>query len=253
MTILMQRLRTLQLRLNSVDPGAVRAASERILEWRSVAGYVKGAEARRRRLHAHVTNSMDSLATDFGARLENQFLPRLTKSLATLIPEVESRAVEAANSRSVELEDECDGRVRAAEKNSALADVQLNELRQASADTYRTLADFTDRLDQIWADDSIESIGGWRDAMERVKTEKDASEKASLDSLREDARGDDNEEGEPSSVRLTCPICKEPKGKRQPRTGLFEDLAGIVNVAPYRCSRCMVKFYRYRPSRKRKA
>jgi hypothetical protein len=50
MTLLMQRLRTLQLRLNAVDPGAVKEATQRVLEWRSAAGEAKGAENRRRRL-----------------------------------------------------------------------------------------------------------------------------------------------------------------------------------------------------------
>jgi hypothetical protein len=250
-TILMQRLRTLQLRLNSVDPGVVQAAAQRVLAWRSAASDAKGAEARRRTLHAHVTESADGVVTDFEQRMHNEFLPRLTQSFRSLLPEIQSRAEDVSGKRVQELEDQYNGRVITVERSSAAADAQMNELREASAEVYQKLADVAERLDRIWAEDD-ETLAGWHDAMEKVRADQEAMEKTPMEAFREGAFGDDDDDEEPTTVRLTCPICHEKTGKRQPRTGFFEDLAGVINIAPYRCSRCMVRFYRYRPSRRRK-
>jgi hypothetical protein len=246
----MQRLRTLQLRLNSVDPGVVQAAAQRVLDWRSAESEAKGAEARRRRTHAYVTESMEGVITDFEQRMHNEFLPRLTQSFRTLLPEIQDRGAEITGKWVEELEDQYKARVIAVERTSAAADAQMNELREASAEVYQKLAAVTDRLDQIWAEDD-ETLAGWHDAMEKVRADQEATEKTPMDAFREGAFGDDDEEEEHTTVRLTCPICHDKTGKRQPRTGFFEDLAGVVKIAPYRCSRCMVRFYRYRPSRKR--
>jgi hypothetical protein len=252
MTLLMQRLRTLQLRLNSVDPGAVTEAGERVLEWRGAAGDARGAENRRQRVHTYVTGSMNDLTADLGQRLESEFLPRLTQSFRTLIPEVQSRADAVAGMRAMELEDEYTGRLRALERNTAASDAQLTELLDACADTYRKLSEVNERLDRIWADDGVDTVGGWRTAMSQVRAEKEASEKTPIESFREDAFGDDDDLDLASYTGLTCPICHELTGKRQARTGFMEDFAGVVGIAPYRCSRCMIRFYRYRPSRKHK-
>jgi len=252
MTLLMQRLRTLQLRLNAVDPGAVREASERVLEWRSAAGDAMGAENRRRRLYAYVTERMESVRGDFEGRIESEFLPRITQSFRNLIPEVQSRAETVAGMRALEIEDEYNLRIKALERNFSGADEQLNELRSAGVGAYRKLAEVTERLDQIWADETSDSVGSWRDAMAKVRAEKEASEKTPMEAFREDAYGDDDEVEESIAYRLTCPICHENTGKRQPRTGFLEDFVGVFGIAPYRCSRCMVRFYRYRRSRKRK-
>jgi hypothetical protein len=251
LTILMQRLRTLQLRLNSVDPGVVQAAAERVLEWRSAAGEVKAAESRRRRLHAYVTESVDGVVTDFEYRMHNEFLPRLTQSFRNLLPEIQNRGAEITRTREEELEDHYNSRVIAVERSSAAAAAQMDELRNASAEVYRKLATVAERFDQILAEDD-EALAGWRDAMEKVKTEQEAMDVSPMEAFREDAFGFDDDDDEPTTVRLRCPVCHERTGKRQPRTGFFEDLGGIINIAPYRCSRCMVRFYRYRPSRRRK-
>jgi hypothetical protein len=248
----MQRLRTLQLRLNAVDPGAVKEASERVLEWRSTAGQAKAAENRRLRIHAFVTGAMSETAADFGQRLENGFLPRITQSFRTLIPEIQSRADATSGMRSLELDDEFGGRLRALERNTAVADTKLAELHRASEEAYKKLAEVNERLDQIWADEHSDGVGSWREAMAKVRAEGEANEKTPMEAFREDAFYDDDDVDEPTTPRLRCPICKEKTGKRQPRTGFIEDFAGIVGIAPYRCSRCMVRFYRYRPSRKKK-
>ncbi len=115
----MQRLRTLQLRLNSVDPGVVQAATKRVLEWRSAAGESKEAEARRRALHAYATGSADGVVTDFERRMHNEFLPRLTQSLRNLLPEIQNRGTDITGSRAEELEDQYNSRVIAVERSSA--------------------------------------------------------------------------------------------------------------------------------------
>jgi hypothetical protein len=251
MTMLMHRLRTLQLRLNSVDPGAIKEATQRVLDWRAAAGDAKAAEHRRSRMHTYVTRSAKELNEDFGQRLDSDFLPRITQSFRTLIPEVRNRAEAISAMRALELEDECNGRLKALERNSAAADTQLAELCKVSEDAYKKLAEVNERFDQIWMVDRTDGAGSWRDAMARVQAEKEANDKTPMEAFREDSffGGDDVEE--PGSVRLNCPMCKEATGKRQPRTGVMEDFAGIVGIAPYRCSRCMVRFYRYRPSRKK--
>jgi hypothetical protein len=252
MTMLMQRLRTLQLRLNSVDPGAVKEATQRVLAWRTVAGEGKGAESRRRRMHAYITGSVNEANAVFGARIEKEFLPRITQSFRTLIPEVQSRAGAISEIRALELDEEYNGRLKAVERNTLAADAQLAELRRTSEDAYRKLAEVNERFDQIWFDDNTEGVGGWRAAMAKVRAEKEGTDKTPMEAFREDSYFGGDEVDEPSTPRLNCPMCKERTGKRQPRAGLMEDLAGVFGIAPYRCSRCMVRFYRYRPSRKNK-
>jgi hypothetical protein len=240
----MQRLRTLQLRLNSVDPGAVREAGERVLAWREVAGHAKGAESRRRRLQSYVTDSIEALNSDFSRRLHGDFLPRLDQSFRSLFPEVENRATAMANMRALQLEDEYSGRLKTLERTFSSADGQLAELRAACEETYKKLAEFNYRLDQIWGDESLGDLTGWRTEMSKIRAEQDAAEKSPIEAFREGAFGDSDFE-EPVTMRLTCPMCREKTGKRQPRTGLMEDFAGLFGIAPYRCSRCMLRFYRY--------
>jgi hypothetical protein len=252
MTMLMQRLRTLQLRLNSFDPGAIKEAKQRVLGWRAAAGDARAAERRRGEMHSYVMYSAKALNADFGNRLESEFLPRITVSFQTLIPKVRDRAEAASGMRAVEIEDDCHGRMKALERRSAAADVQLTDLCKVSEDAYKKFADVTERFDQIWNLESPSEAGGWRDAVQKVRAEKEASEKSPMEAFREDSFFDDDDADEPGSLRLNCPMCKAATGKRQPRTGVMEDIAGIVGIAPYRCSRCMVRFYRYRPTRKKK-
>ena len=148
--MLMQRLRTLQLRLNSVDPGAIKEATQRVLDWRAAAGEAKGAENRRRRLHQYVTRSANEVNADFGQRLESDFLPRITQSFRTLFTEVRDRVEAASEMRAVEIEDDCNGRMKTLERRSAAADVQLSELCTVSENTYKRLAEVTGRFDQVW-------------------------------------------------------------------------------------------------------
>jgi hypothetical protein len=250
MTMLMQRLRTLQLRLNSVDPGAIKEATQRVLDWRAAAGEAKGAENRRRRLHQYVTRSANEVNADFGQRLESDFLPRITQSFRTLFPEVRDRVEAASEMRAVEIEDDCNGRMKTLERRSAAADAQLSELCKVSENSYQRLAEVTERFDQVFRLEGPEGAGNWRDAMAKVRAEKEANGKTPMEAFRGDSFFDEDEMDEPGSLRLNCPVCKEATGKRQPRTGVMEDFAGIVGIAPYRCSRCMVRFYRFRPTRK---
>lgn len=252
MSILMQRLRTLQLRLNSVDPGAIREATQRVLNWRAAAGEAKGAENRRLQLHTYVERSVNQLTADFGGWMESDFLPRITKSFQTLVPDVRTRSEALAGMRTLELEKDCDGRLKAVERRAATADTQLTELCKVSEEAYKKLAEVNERFDRIWAIEGAEGAAGWRDALSRVRADKEASEKTPMEAFREDAFFDEEDLDGPGSLRLNCPMCKQATGKRQPRTGVMEDFAGIVGIAPYRCSRCMVRFYRYRPSRRKK-
>ena len=249
--MLMQRLRTLQLRLNSVDPGAIKEATRRVLDWRAAAGDAKSAENRRGRVYAYVVRSGQDVNADFGQRLETDFLPRITQSFRTLLPEVRNRAEAVSQMRILELEDDCTGRLKALERNTAAADIQLTELCKVSEDAYRKLAEVSERFDQAWMVDRGEGAASWRDALAKVRAENEANEKTPMEAFRKDSFFDEDGAEEAGSVRLNCPMCKEATGKRQPRTGVMEDFAGIVGIAPYRCSRCMIRFYRYRPSRKK--
>ncbi len=244
----------MQLRLNSVDPGAVKQASQRVLDWRSFAGDVKASEQRRTKLHSYATTELRDLTRDFSQRMDDDFIPRLTQSFRTLIPEIQERADSMSDLRVLELEDEFGGRLRALERYMASADNQMADLREASIDSYKRLAEFNERLDQIWADENLDNVGGWRAAIDKIRQEREESEKTPYDVFREDAFGDydDEEADEPTAKGLTCPACKEPKGRRQPRTGFLEDLGGVIGIAPYHCSRCMVRFYRFRPRRNKR-
>jgi hypothetical protein len=252
MTMLMQRLRTLQLRLNSVDPGVIKEATQRVLEWRAAASDAKGAEHRRGQMYSYVTQSARDMNADFGQRLESDFLPRITQSFRTLIPEVRTRAEAVSGMRAVEIEDDCNGRLKALERRSAAADSQLSELCLVSEDAYKKLAQVNEHFDRVWTIESPDGTGIWCEVMAKVRAEKEANEKTPMEAFREDSFIDEDDADEPGSLRLNCPMCKEATGKRQPRTGVIEDFAGIVGIAPYRCSRCMVRFYRYRPTRKKK-
>jgi hypothetical protein len=249
--ILTQRLRSLQLRLNSVDPGALGESAERVLNWRAVAGEAGGAEGRRIRVHAYVTGSVNAVTADFDRGLQRQFLPRLAQSFRSVSPELQGRADALSGMDARELELEYASRLKALERHTVSADNQLAELRSGCEDTYMKLAEVNERLDQIWANDDTESVGGWRSAIAKIRAEKAAGEKTPLQVFREDAFRDDEDQDKPGFTCLTCPTCHEATGMRQPRTGFMEDLAGVVGMAPYRCSRCMVRFYRYRPARKR--
>jgi hypothetical protein len=253
MTLLMQRLRTLQLRLNAVDPGAVKNANERLLAWRSAAGDIKGAENRRRLLQIYVTGSANDLVKDIRGALQSRFLPKLDQSFRSLLPAVQSRAEAVSGMRMLEIEDSCSPRLKALDRIAASADAQLTDVQAVCLDAYQKLADINDRMDSTWSDESLENIGGWRNAMAKVRTEKEAAEKTPMESFREEAysQDDDGNPEEPTSTRLTCPMCQQKTGKRQPRTGLMEDFAGMFGIAPFRCGRCMVRYYRFRPHRKR--
>jgi hypothetical protein len=250
MALLMQRLRTLQLRLNSVDPVAKRHAVERVLEWRAVKGEMKARENRRAGLQKYVIAGATEATYEFADRFETEFLPRLTASFETLIPEVERRAAAVSESRAIELEDEFAGRLTALERRNAQADLQLAELREACAGSYRRFAEVNDRLDRIWEDQEAEGIGGWRIILRKANTEKDANEKTPLEIFREEQLGED-EFDSAETPGLICPVCAAPRGRRKPRTGLMDDLLGLVGVSPYQCKRCLCRFYRLSLRRRR--
>jgi hypothetical protein len=251
MALLMQRLRTLQLRLNSVDATSAKAAGERVLEWRAFLGETKAREKRRRRLYAHVVDSAKAVTADFEHRFESGFLRRLSESFHTLEPAIEGRASVLAGSRAFDLEDEFGGRLNALERRSAAADAQLAELRAACGETYEKFAEANARLDEIWANDDTEGVGGWRQMLRKVNLEREASLKTPLQAFREDAYGDGEDLDGPDAIGLTCPMCLDKTGRRRPRTGVTDDVLGLIGIAPFRCPRCMVRFYRFRPGKRR--
>jgi uncharacterized coiled-coil protein SlyX len=239
--LLMQRLRTLQLRLNSVDPAAQQAASERVLEWRSLAGETRARENRRTQLYGAVTGGASDATHDFAQRFEFDFLPKLTQSLSTLLPQIQQTADSISTSRALRLEDDYGSRLVALERRTAEADAQLAELRQACLDGYKGMAEVNERLDAIWDNQEKEGIGGWRVVMKTASLEKEANYKTPMDAFREEAFDD---EFAADTKGKTCPVCGEPKGRRKHRTGIMDDLLGLISIDPYQCKRCYCRFYR---------
>jgi hypothetical protein len=252
MMLLMQRLRTLQLRLSAVDPVAAQEAEERVLNWRAFVGEMKAREARRRRLHGCISEAMNQVTLDFGQRLEEKLLPRLSESFRILAPVVESRAATVSGMRALELEDEFTGRLSALERRNMSADSQLAELRAACADVYKRCAEVNESIDQIWTDQNPEGLGGWRQTVDKATKEKESKERSPLQAFKEDSILDESELEGPSWVGLTCPSCNEPTGRRKHREGFKDDLIGLLGIAPYWCPRCMVRFYRRRTSKIRR-
>ena len=253
MMLLMQRLRTLQLRLSAVDPVANQKAEERVLTWRAFLGEMKARETRRRRLHAYVSESVHQTAAGFGELIEQKFLPRLTESFDTLAPVIESRAATVSGMRAMEIEDEFIGRLSALERKGVSADSQLAELRVACTDVYKRCADVNESLDQIWDDQDTNGLGGWRQTVDQASKTKDANEKSRLQLFKEESGIDvteDNLDG-PGWVGMRCPSCNELTGRRKHREGFIDDFLGLFGISPFFCPRCMVRFYR-RKSMKRK-
>jgi hypothetical protein len=254
MALLMQRLRTLQLRLNSVDPAAVQESSERVREWRAFWGEAKARETRRRRLYAYVTGSTEAVIDDFANQFESQFLPRISESFRILKPAIECRAATIPELRVPEIEDEFAGRLHALERRSSAADVKLAELTAACTDAYQKFAEVNQRLDQIWAEERAEGVGSWRAAMRKVSEDLEVNGKTAWQSFREESLFDEGELDGPGSVGLTCPSCGYLSGRRKRRTGIKDDVLALVSIAPFWCSRCMVRFYRFRQApRKRRS
>lgn len=246
MTLLMQRLRTLQLRLNSVDSVVIQEAGERVLEWRRFLEETKARENRRRQLYAYVTESTQETTTAFANCFDSQFLPRLSESFDKLKPAIESRAA------AIGIEDEFDGRLSALERRNAEADAQLVELRAACSGAYEKLSEVNDRLDRIWADQSTEGFGSWRVVVRKTREEKEVSTRTPLQSFRDNSFYDDSDPDEAERIGMICPQCWEPSGRRKRRAGLKDDLLGLLGIAPFGCPRCMVRFYRLQPVRRRR-
>jgi hypothetical protein len=239
--LLMQRLRTLQLRLNSVDPVAQQAASERVLEWRSLAGETKARENRRTQLYGAVTDGAGEATRDFAYRFEFDFLPKLTQSLSGLLPQIEQTGDSISASRALRLEDDYGARLVALERRTAEADAQLAELRQACLDGYKGMTEVNERLDAIWDNQEKDGIGGWRVVMRTASQEKEANYKAPMDAFREESF---DEEFTADTKGRICPVCGEAKGRRKHRTGVIDDLLGLISIDPYQCKRCYCRFYR---------
>jgi hypothetical protein len=248
----MQRLRTLQLRLNSVDPAAAKEATERVLEWRACLGETKARENRRRRLYAYVTDSAKETIEDFRDGLGSRFPERLSSAFDSLLPELRNLAEWTLASVAESLEADYGGRLGTLEKRGAAADEQLAELRSTCLGTYVKFSEANARLDQIWENDEVEGVGGWRAMTRKLRAEKEASEKTPLEVFREESFSEVRPLEARGFVGATCPVCGEQTGKRKARSNLVDDLVGMVGVHPYKCSRCMVRFYRFRPGRRRK-
>jgi hypothetical protein len=166
------------------------------------------------------------------------------------MPEIQRRAEIVSGARAVDLEDEFSARLGALERRNSLADLQLAELRQACAGSYRRFAEVHERLDRIWEDQESEGIGGWRVVVRNATIEKQSTSKTPLEVFREEQFGDDDSDN-PETPGLSCPVCHAPKGRRKPRTGLVDDLLGLVGIAPYQCRRCLCRFYRLNLRHKR--
>jgi hypothetical protein len=245
--LLLQRLRTLQLRLNSVDPGAQKATVDRVLEWRALAGETKARENRRTKLLSMVTRGAGEATRDFAMRFEEEFVPRLTNSCTGLVEQIEQAGDTLSPSRAAGLEDEYATRLAALERHTVEADVQMAELREACMRGYRGLTEVNDRLDSIWENQETEGIGGWRIVMRQAAAEKEAKTKSSMEAFREEAF----DEGFTTETRgRVCPVCGEAKGRRKPKTGIVDDLLGLVSIDPYQCKRCYCRFYRLNPGKR---
>jgi hypothetical protein len=239
--LLLQRLRTLQLRLNSVDPIAQKATAGRILEWRAAAGETRARENRRNKLQSAVIEKAGGVAHDFAVRFEEEFLSRLTDSFSALIPEIEQVGDAISLGQAARLEDDYGSRLVALERRTAEADAQMTELREACMHGYRGLAEVNNRLDSIWDNQETQGIGGWRIVMRQAAAEKEAKTKSSMEAFREEAFDD---EFTTETRGRVCPVCGEAKGRRKPKTGIIDDLLGLVSVDPYQCKRCYCRFYR---------
>jgi hypothetical protein len=248
--LLMQRLRTLQLRLNSVDPVAKQATADRVLEWRALAGETKAGENRRTHLYTAVAEGTSDANHEFARRFEYDFLPKLTQSLSGLIPQIEQTADSISSARAIRLEDDYGSRLFALERRTAEADAQLAELREACLRGYKGMADVNERLDAIWDNQEKEGIGGWRVVMKNASVEKELNEKTPMQSFREEAFDDDFTADTKGRI---CPICGEPKGHRKPRTGVIDDVLGLISIDPYQCKRCYCRFYRLNLRKRRQA
>jgi len=253
MMLLMQRLRTLQLRLSAVDPVANQKAEERLLTWRAFLGEMKAREVRRRRLHAYVSSSVNQTAADFGQLIEEKLLPRLTESFETLAPVIETRAATVSGMRAMEIEDDFIGRLSALERKGMSADSQLAELRVACADVYKRCAEVNESLDQIWDDQDSNGLGSWRQTVDKATVAKVASERPRMEIFKEESGIDVSEESLDGLgwVGMRCPSCNELTGRRKHREGFIDDFLGLFGISPFFCPRCMVRFYR-RKSMKRK-
>jgi hypothetical protein len=190
---------------------------------------------------------------DFGQRFEGQVLPRISTSFVTLMTAVEGRAAALSGARATELEDEFAARLYSLERRNAAADTQLAELRAACTETYRRFSEVNERLDQIWFDDNTEGLGGWRETVQKLNLEKAANDKTPLEAFRRDSAMGEDEAEATAATGITCPMCGERSGRRKPRTGMKDDLLGMAGIAPFWCSRCMVRFYRFQTAKRRKA
>jgi hypothetical protein len=250
MTVLMQRLRTLQLRLNSVDPVIKLGTAERVLSWRAVAGETKARENRQTRVRGYVTGSVRETTNDFRKRFEAGFLPRLSESFRTLLPAITGRGETLSTERAAELEDEFGARLSALERRSAEAAAQIADLRATCADTYKRFSEAHGRLDEIWADDNCEGLGGWRVIINKVSAEKQANEKSPMEVFREESLGEENNMDGTSAIGIRCPSCSEPQGYRRSHRGVMDDLLRLAGFAPFHCRRCLTSFHRFRPAKR---
>jgi len=251
--LLMQRLRTLQLRLNSVDPVAGQKAEERVLHWRAFLGETEAREMRRQKLHDLVASTVADLRADFGARFESQYLNRVAASVESMIPEVERRAGTVSGMKVMQLEDEFTSRLSSLERRHAASGAQLAELRAACADTYVRFSEVNSRLDEIFEDRDEEGLGGWRTAIRTARKQKEENDKTPYQVFMETSIVDEESEVEqPLKLGMTCPNCGEATGRRKHRKSFLEDVMSLVGVAPYWCERCMVRYYRVRPARRRR-
>jgi hypothetical protein len=188
-----------------------------------------------------VTSGAADANHDFAYRFEFEFLPKLTHSLEAVLPQIEQTGDSIGSSCAQRLEDDYGTRLVALERRAAEADTQLSELRQACLRGYEGMTAVNGRLDAIWDNQDQEGIGGWRVVMRNASQEREANYKAPLEAFREESFDD---EFASDTKGKTCPVCGEAKGRRKHRTGVIDDLLGLVSIDPYQCKRCYCRFYR---------
>jgi len=109
---------------------------------------------------------------------------------------------------------------------------QLDYVREAALRGYAQVEEFGEALDRIWtikaprwADGRLWLRRGWAEVTERPVGQ--AAEERVV------------------SPGTLCPHCGEMEGRRRARHTLLEIVMRVFYFAPYRCSRCRHRYYRF--------
>lgn len=212
--------------MESPQPVGPQAA---IQDWREVKLEATRREAKREALFASVTSQMKEVNQEFSRQFASGFHPKFTDSLARLPQEIEHRAKEMTRAQELHLGDEFGSRLNALEKRTSMADSQLSDLRQTCLRAYQGIQAVISRLDGVW-NQAAPPVAA-RHLPSASKTE---------------ARQPSTETEAPlKGPGRLCPNCGERKGRRKPKTSVTDDLLGLIKINPYRCKRCLHRYYRF--------